>query len=193
MVSNDDKDLDDKFLILKKNNCDTDFFSGPDGQLTKLINYYEKLVNEKNSDNNIKSKNEEILERLIRFRNNSDTTNVYRTNKMNITMIHDMDTYNLIGLDEFFKVSRHNLSFVSFNFSKVYPLDDLNKIEDELAIYWREDFPFDFYLRENTLDKIGENSVGNVEIEGEVEYIELSQNAEDFHINTSMRVTGFIK
>ena len=180
---------DNKFLILKKNNCDTDFFND---RLTELINHYKKLA-DTTTDAGEKKRFRDIENRLTRFKTDADTTNIYRANKMDITMIHDTDSYNLIGLEEFFEVSRHNLSFVSFNFNKIYPQDKFGDIETELAAYWREDFPFDFYLRADTSDSVGIKSSGNVEIEGEVESIELSQDAENFHINTNIRVIGFIK
>lgn len=176
-----------KFVILKKNNCENETFME---ELDGLIAYYESLS--KSAGTPEKSAYyTQIKNRLIAFRVDSDVTNIYRINTLAISLEHDKDFHNLIDLDKFFEVSRHNLAFVNFEIGKIYEPGSLDKIQDELSIYWREDFPFDFYIRSDALSNAGDGD--QVEIEGEVEYIEIWQDAENYHINSSMRVVGFIK
>lgn len=181
------RDKNNKFLIQKKNSCKNHKFQN---ELQGLISHYESLANSAGTPEK-SSYYTQIKNRLIAFRVDADTTNIFRVNSLAISMEHDKEFYNLIDLDKFFEVSRHNLSFVNFEIGKIYQQEDFHKIQDELAVYWRDDFPFDFNIRSDALDSV--DTGAGVEIEGEVEYIEISQGAQEYHINTAMRVVGFVK
>ena len=120
-------------------------------------------------------------------------SNRFNFNTLDLNMMYDTDSFEVAGDDSSsMGLEKHNLAFVNFNFGKIYNVDNRSQFKDEIAIYYNEDFPFDFTIQ-NRSDLIPEKKDRILDVEGEVETITLTQSSRDFHITANITILGVVK